>query len=105
MSTPRPLTLVLPANPQTLDAVKAATQDHEAKSRVDVTTLLQTRIEDLRRETMRVYGTLEQALFRISAQGVEVKLDDLNLGEDRLSALAAEIEGLQEVLVLLTCSK
>lgn len=105
MSTPSPtLTLILPAGPQTVESVSEATTK-DAPVRVEITIALQTRIEDLRREVQRVYGTLEQAMFRISAQGVEVKLDDLKLGQSRLQNLAGEVEALQEVLVVVTCQK
>lgn len=60
--------------------------------------MLEDKLEELRSESQKVHGTMEQALFRVRTQGFEVKLDDLRSG--RWYKLAAQVQVLQEVMEL-----
>lgn len=64
--------------------------------RSEVVSMLEDKLEELRRESVRVHTTMEQVLFRIRTQGFNVKLDDLKSG--RWHKLAGQVRQLQEIL-------
>ncbi len=62
----------------------------------EIVSLLEDKLEELRRESEKVHTTMEQVLYRIRTQGFEAKLDDLRSG--RWYALKAHVQALQEVV-------
>lgn len=64
----------------------------------EIVSMLEDKLEELRRESEKVKGTMEAALGRIGTQGFDTKLDDLRSGG--WYRLKSEVATLQDVLAI-----
>jgi hypothetical protein len=97
-----PITLVnSPSSP--VPGSKNPTEDRLASIKGEITSMLEEKIEELRRESERVKSTMEQALYRIGQQGFETKLDDLRSG--RWHKVSTEVKILQDVMDIIQAAR
>lgn len=92
---PSTLVIVPPFPPSPADELPAVRLSH---LRSEITSMLEGKLEELRAESQRMHGTMEQTMFRLRTQGFEAKLDDLRSG--RWHRLKTEVQTLQEVMEL-----